>query len=583
MAPKGISLKGSPATGKLEGSKTFLTALAKGADYFRAIDIGDMPDSGEAAAMYAVQVLFSIGSAALTALPGVGAALSAIVFLYGTLLFPGDAQGDLARGAAIADQRIDVFYVHQLTTQFEGIQANTARFNALLHGYNEATDRAAKDARADTLRSHYMAFMATLETSVPTFQHPSYALSALPVFVRAANLHLMMLKIGYTEGKEWGLSDDYVNSLLGTAMMRTGQQKTRRAEDADATFGLYANVTLPAFNGTIPSEPTGDLELDQLAGSIHNCTAPGCSSTLLGSWEAAYAALSAGKSARARRDLRPYTAYVEEVVRNGRSKVKPKYTELRSTHSTGLRAYAQYDAAMISRVFRYSAPWPEMVLQNGLSQATLRQLDREIWSGPYERLHLAERAADVPQFVPEWNATHPAAVLPRGLDSNLTAISYTYDREQIHSITTEYLNGARVVSGNVKRGKYNETHSLGMDEYITSVDLSLNQYDLWQGFTLRTNRNASVDFFPRGYVPSSGFTVSLNHSGYALSSLFISRADESCGSHCYTVLTVLFFKLGLMFETGLFIGWRPAYLKEVADASTEQDQAHIDLDHFSPQ
>lgn len=499
----------------------------------------------------APHLALAIGSAALSFVPYIGPILGALVFLLGEALFPKDANpaavwsGIVTNVATLVDERIEKFYLELLTSEVEGLAANMKAFQEVWQQWERAKAADDKAVQAETLRAHYVGFVAALQRAVPQFQVRSYQVAALSQFALAANLHLTMLTLGYTDGAKWGFTDAYVKrSLFQAALDKTGQT---------------AGAVVARNNRT--SEVSNE-ELGMLSDAIRMGKSRGWSAELVHSWEDAYAHLGAEASALVRRDPRPYTDYVSDVYAAGRTKVKPyplddylDRFEVSGSQATvsALRAFADYDAEMIRNVFAYSVQWKEMVLQKGLSQDTLRQLDREVWSGPYFRF-----ANDVYDRVigpQRWNSTFAPAVVPRSGAANISGLVVRAD-EAVHYIETRYSDGTTQGSGNPDKGHANYNIRIDVDDPVRSVDLKVDY--VVKGLALRTKKAGLLEANTTSADVERKYRVSVSHAGYALSTIFCNRWIVASNG-------------GIEGATGIVMGWRPDALIETMPLDVKGD------------
>ncbi|KAJ3478829.1 hypothetical protein NLG97_g8473 [Lecanicillium saksenae] len=469
------------------------------------------------------------------------------------------------------DQKIQWHHLDILHSSVDAIKLNMRRFKSVWQEFEHAPPDN-RDHLAENLRHHHLGFLQVIINDIHKFQLEDHAVVSLPDFTAMANMHVLLLAAGIKYGKSWGYPRQHIEGTLmtefhtitGTAKEAAALDKRNTAWDGEKQR-KYEDETMP---------------MHLLTEAIRHGEAMGWSSELLDTWRGAYSAQSVPRQehlVRLKATGQDYPTYARETYKRGRLMVRP-YRPLEGKHNkspgadeaAALRAYADYDAVMISRVLSFAECWPYALHEFRIPDTVARNLDREIFSGPYGgygRFKRKGKGKKVPPLGTEpddkstefrngwdgrdvipldqtpWSATRPPPVTLRG--ENITEM-VMYAGEYVQCLQNRW--GGRWASGCRGNENYGRPYSIHLepDELIENVDLRYGGKVETLGF--RTSKNAQFGPFggkrsdKRGEEPGP-VSLIVNRTGYALSSIHFTRWSTP--------------QAGI---DGVFFGFRPIHL-----------------------
>ncbi|OAA36108.1 Delta endotoxin [Beauveria brongniartii RCEF 3172] len=451
--------------------------------------------------------MFSIFSIGVGLVPGAGPLLSSFCGLLGAIAFPKKTTDLNAiwnslreRVETLIGAKIQASHVYILQKNVEGFASNMKAFTRVLNDYEQLTgDDKAK--QGETLRTHFIAFLAVLRAGIPAFQVNEYAVASLPLFTQAANIHLTLLSDGIRNGEAWGFIKNYRNRL--------------QQEFDELTVSSSKRIRAALRDRDEPSQ------LDAIKECIAVGEAAGWDAELIDTWKAALETLSKA-TALSKRATLTYPAYAKQYYEKGRTLIKP-YTSISEGSDKGLsealalNALSDYDATMFKNVLTYVEFWPYLTGKEMPESAKLA-LDREIFFGPYGRYTGGAT----------WNAKNAPPITTRG--SNITAIKVR-SWDDVDAVQVQYGGHWGPLFGDANGGAEHQAN-LAFDEYIQSIDVLYGQ-KLGQ-LTFFSNKDKTHGWYGNGVHTRN--RTSIKHQGYGLTSMVVTHWEKHVPPGCEGII-----------------------------------------------
>lgn len=492
------------AESKMKGFKGFnkdyinnmMTVLLKATEGGLDLNINDPEEIG--------QYVFSILAVAAEAIPVFGSAVSALTSLLGKVFFGGGGDSTekiweqlRERIEKLIGQKIAEHHVKVLKAKVQGLQDNMGAFSQYAKNFHDATAGDQKERAGRTLQMCHIAFLAVIRAAMPEFRIKEYMVPSLLLFAAVANIHLTLLNDGIAHGKDWGYSDN--------------NTETMRAE--------FKRLVSPKDAPGMPGDKDTWLERrDSLKEAIKEGEEMGVPANVLDTWKTAYAELFESEPRGDDNEYGDldYVTYAKEVVKLGRKDVKPEessdsYGNEGTVFASKYRAYGDYDRCMILNVLNYAEIWPYMGDEDvEIPEATVRNLDREVFFGPYRRWMSPGK----------WTDSAMAPVVDR--QERITSIRFS---------GASHVEGVQIKHGDTWGGiegylsGYPKDFDLAPDEWIKSVEV----YSSSQVAQLTFLSNKEGRSVTNGNGKSDSDKYSLcSLPGYELTSFKVTRNLGGC-------------------------------------------------------
>ncbi|KAM3512123.1 hypothetical protein MY11210_004187 [Beauveria gryllotalpidicola] len=450
----------------------------------------------------------------------------------------------------LVNQKIQAHHLKTINSNLRGLVENMAAVRRVHKQFNEAPPQD-RERQGELLRSHHNAFLMFLRASIPHFQIKEHAVVSLTDFAMAANIHIIMLSEALKNGTSWGYTTEYLSAIRAEL-----NEKTGLGTKVPAVPLQRGGAALPGTGDSIASRGVRHrLQMQLLFNTIQQGETEGWSAELVDTWKYAYSALgvqrrevssaagSGNGTAGTKEDL-DYPTYVRNTYEHGRQLVRrynsgPGNWPGRKIADV-MRAYADYDAIMIARALSFAEYWPYLTGEFEVPDRVYETLDREIYSGPYGR------GAD---WVP-WSKTQPPPVTAR--IGNITSLIVRAGRS-IDGFRLESGGHWGYYYGSETKGRLHRI-DLGPDELIDNVDLTFG--DKVGSLTFLSNKAKYGPYgsprhtttkpakWKQALLHNATLGLSVNHTGYSLSSVHCTRRSDLSPSGC----------------EGIFFGFRPSYI-----------------------
>jgi len=110
----------------------------------------------------------------------------------------------------MVDQKIETYHIEQIKAHLLGLTSQFKEYQKRISEFNQKkyTDRTLGELICNTLEDIHSAFIRI----IPLFEIKEYKLVALPLYVQAAKLHLLILRDADIHGREWGMDEQVISS-----------------------------------------------------------------------------------------------------------------------------------------------------------------------------------------------------------------------------------------------------------------------------------------------------------------------------------------------------------------------------------
>ncbi|OAA57291.1 Delta endotoxin [Cordyceps fumosorosea ARSEF 2679] len=458
------------------------------------------------------QTVLGVMAVSLNAIPVAGSAIAAFAVAMSLIAFPAPKKDPWdqvrQRVEALVGQKLQAAELERLKRSIDGFRTNAETYALVWKAWNDKpADNRAKEA--ENLRVHHTNSITLLQAGIPAFQSEGHAAAALPLFAAAANQYIALLADGIKQGKEMGWDEShYGKTLVSLFNKATGQ------DGANAARGLLDSR----------DEDADAALLDMAKEALEAAKNLGVDPALMALWQEAYTSLVhkfaiRGDSTLGRRDgvTRDLVAHVKRWYVDGRKQVQPRtWVDGKVDGQTmphygdgykqglALATYADWDLEMVENALNYAELWPYLAGTKGeVSAEAMRNLDREIFRGPYVRYTGNTK----------FSAQAGPKVEPRS--APITGVKMCAG-DNIRMMQVKYGNRWEGEYGKCgpARDKEEAGFELKEGEYITNVDI-ITGHKLGQ-LKFITNMG---EYGPYGRRTHADLPMSVNRTGYALTSM----------------------------------------------------------------
>lgn len=220
-----------------------------------------------------------------------------------------------------------------------------------------------------------------------------------------------------------------------------------------------------------------------------------------------------------------YPIYAKTTYKDGRKQVKSELAEYENESITAAdtsRAYADYDANMIRNVLGYAEFWRYLLGDREMPESVVRNIDREIFAGPGPYGRYTTYAL--------WSPSAPPPIVGRGEKVNSLRLRAFDD-----------FDGLQVKYGDVWSTSFGSSTSGQEHVWDIPVDDVVRAIDLHYGhkFGGVVSHTGSTVLGPVGNSRHAEFSATINMTGYAIASAYITNWSGHEPTGCESVILVL--------------------------------------------
>lgn len=373
-------------------------------------------------------------------------------------------------------------------------------YSQYLKDFDNAKTKEQKGLAANTLKTQHATFLNIIIADIPQFQVDDYAVPSLPLFSLVATMHLTLLSDGIQRGKDWGYSDDNVETMRNQFKSKTSSSK----RSVPGEHKRLQDILLP---GSLMEE------------AIRRGVKAGVPAEVLDAWKDAYAALyKPGRAPDNGDEDLDYPTYAKKICTKRRGQVQlesgSNYQGYRDADN--YRSCSDYDTSMVLNVLNYAEVWPFMAGDTWTANA-IRNVDREIFYGPYRRW--AGGAS--------WDTSNPPPITNRG--DNITSI-IVRGWDDIDGLQVKHGSSWDRFQGNDSGGIRKQIDMI-YDEYVNSVSIT-DGFKLGK-LTFKTNYGNTVS---NGSAAHATTLDVVDPPGYGLTSVIITQWSGDSPTGCDGVI-----------------------------------------------